>query len=248
MSDEINQVPEASPGDDINQIPEASPGERRVLARARWVEITFAGALCLYAILAVLANQYAYFGWDISIGRAIQSIDISGFRGLMVGISALGTGWLAWALVIAAGLILIVARYRLEGIICMVEVALGSWINTLSKAAIGRPRPAEPLVAVTTIVTHESFPSGHVTYFVDFFGFLLVLTYVLTKPGPLRRVLYVILWPLVTLIGVSRVYLGAHWPSDVVGAYLAGGCWLMLTMQVYRWIKLRSVRESHTAN
>jgi undecaprenyl-diphosphatase len=41
------------------------------------------------------------------------------------------------------------------------------------------------------------------------------------------------------LIGLSRVFQGAHWPSDVVGAYLAGGVWLMLMIEVYRRAKLK---------
>jgi undecaprenyl-diphosphatase len=45
---------------------------------------------------------------------------------------------------------------------------------------------------------------------------------------------------LISVVGISRVYLGAHWPSDVVGAYLAGGIWLMLMIEVYRRIQAKS--------
>jgi len=42
---------------------------------------------------------------------------------------------------------------------------------------------------------------------------------------------------LIALIGVSRVYLGAHWPSDVAGAYLGGGIWLSMMIAVYRQLR-----------
>jgi membrane-associated phospholipid phosphatase len=214
--------------------------ERKVIERAHWAEVAFAFALMFYAALAVFAYRYAYFSWDISLDRAIQSISLPGFRMLMAGISALGSGWPPFALVILAGTALIVKRYRLEGIICMIEVGAGTVVNNFFKAVVGRPRPIEPLVKVTTLVTRESFPSGHVVFFVEFFGFLLFLNYAIEGRDTLRRLLNVLLWPLVLLVGVSRVYLGAHWPSDVVGAYLAGGVWLMLTIEVYRRLKIRA--------
>jgi undecaprenyl-diphosphatase len=214
--------------------------DRRIIRRTRWAEVTFATALIFYTVMAIFARRYAYFSWDVSLDRAIQSISVSGFRALMVAVSSLGSGWPPFALVILAGSILIAKRFRLEGIICMAEVAAGTLTNNLFKSLIGRPRPIEPLVKVTTTVTRESFPSGHVVFFVEFFGFLLFLNYAIGKAGPVRRILFTVLGALVVLVGISRVYLGAHWPSDVVGAYLAGGVWLMLSIEVYRRLKIRT--------
>jgi undecaprenyl-diphosphatase len=47
----------------------------------------------------------------------------------------------------------------------------------------------------------------------------------------------IVLGALVALVGPSRVYLGAHWPSDVVGAYLFAGAWLAATIAAYLWLK-----------
>jgi membrane-associated phospholipid phosphatase len=211
----------------------------RASARARWAETVFLVTLCLYAALAVLAHHYAYFDWDLSLARSIQSLSLPGFENTMIAVSLLGDGWIAWPLAAAVGLAMIKAGLRAEGVICMTGAGLGSAANLLLKVLIGRPRPAEMLVNVATAYSNESFPSGHVFFFVEFFGFLFFLAYVLLKPGSLRRGSQVVLGLLIVLVGVSRVYLGAHWPSDVAGAYLAGGIWLMLMIEVYRRVESR---------
>ena len=212
----------------------------RVIRRARWAEMIFFAALLAYAALALLAHRYVYFEWDLSLEQRIQSVTLPGFETLMTAVSLLGSGWLAWLLVITTGLLLIKAGLRNEGLVTLVGIGLGRLVNMLLKLLIGRPRPSDTLVHVAGKFHYESFPSGHVTFFVEFFGFLFFLTYVLLKPGWLRRGLLVLLGLLVALVGLSRVYLGAHWPSDVAGAYLAGGIWLMLMIEVYRWMKARS--------
>jgi undecaprenyl-diphosphatase len=52
---------------------------------------------------------------------------------------------------------------------------------------------------------------------------------------------------LIALVGISRVYLGEHWPSDVFGAYLLGSLWLTLTVYVYRWGKPRFFKNQPLA-
>lgn len=216
--------------------------------RARWAERSFLIGLSAYSILAVLANRYAYFEWDLSLARRIQSISIAGFGTLLEAVSFLGNGWTPWVLVVAAGVTLIRLGRRAEGSLCMTSVGMGWVVNRLLKLFIGRPRPTEALLNISGRFSHESFPSGHVVFFVEFFGFLFFLVYVLLKPGLLRRGLLAGLVLPIALVGLSRVYLGAHWPSDVAGAYLAGGIWLMLSIEVYRRLKGRSsIKTSQSA-
>jgi undecaprenyl-diphosphatase len=218
---------------------ELTVSRRRAVVRARWAEAILISALCLYAVLAVLAHIYAYFEWDVRVNHAIRGVTLPGFAPLMIGLSWLGSGLVPTVLVMGSGMALYAARFRLEGILCMVGVTLGAVMNSLMKLAVARPRPDASLIEVMRHYDHNSFPSGHVVFFTTFFGFLLFLSYVLLKRSPLRTAALIVLGLLIGLIGVSRVYIGAHWPSDTVGAYLVGGVWLMLMIEVYRRLKTR---------
>lgn len=234
MSEDMGTRPDENVAEQITVSP------MRAALRARRLEILLGAGLSLYAVLAALAYRYAYFSWDLKLARRIQAVSIPGFDTLMDWTSMPGNGWTAWVLVSLTAIVLALIRFKLEGAICLASASLGALIDRLMKAVVARPRPDEAVVQVLGDFKHESFPSGHVFFYVSFFGFLFFLVYVLLKPRPLRRILLVVVGAPVVLIGVSRVYLGAHWPSDVIGAYLSGGVWLVVMIELYRRLKARS--------
>jgi undecaprenyl-diphosphatase len=159
----------------------------------------------------------------------------------MRAVSTFGNGANGWLLTGAAMLAFALRRRRTEMFALLFCVGGVQSLNRLLKYAVGRPRPVPSLVNVTRQWAHESFPSGHVTFYVGFFGFLFFAAYALLPRGSASRRLALALCALpVLLIGPSRVYLGAHWPSDTLGAYLFGGLWLALSAHLYRRWKARS--------
>ncbi len=109
-----------------------------------------------------------------------------------------------------------------------------SLLNSLLKLAVDRPRPGPDLVRAIGTAAESSFPSGHAFLAIVFWGFLAYLAYTHLKAPGLRPLALFISVAMILLVGASRVYLGAHWPSDVLGGYVAGSVCLVLLIWVER--------------
>ena len=107
-------------------------------------------------------------------------------------------------------------------------------LNTLFKQIFARPRPdILPVVSATGY----SFPSGHAMIALCFYG---MVAYLISRhlPGFVGRiVLFVLTGVFVMLIGISRIYLGVHYPSDVLAGYAAGAMWLAFCISLVTWRK-----------
>ena len=126
-----------------------------------------------------------------------------------------------------------------EALVALMAAILSTGLNLLIKELIQRPRPAATLVHVLAALSDPSFPSGHVMFYTGFFGFLVFLAFTLLKPSLTRSLLLIFFGLPVLLVGVSRIYVGEHWASDVLGAYLLGTLTLAAIIQLYRWGKPR---------
>jgi undecaprenyl-diphosphatase len=108
-----------------------------------------------------------------------------------------------------------------------VLVTAGNLLNPLIKSIVERPRPTTDIVSVLEQTNHSSFPSGHALGAMVFYGFLAWIAW---TSG--RRWLAAGCAAFILLVGVSRMYLGAHWPSDVAAGYVIGFVWLL----ALRWL------------
>ncbi len=165
-----------------------------------------------------------------SSGEPDQPVGPEWLREVMRDLSGLGSPEVLCLLVGAVVIFLLLsARHRIA--LFLAFTALGGAVaSVLLKAGFSRPRPG--LVPHATFVYSTSFPSGHamlsaVVYLT--FGVLLAR---LTPGRYLKIYIMGIAAALSVLIGISRVYLGAHWPSDVLAGWAAGaawafGCWLL---------------------
>ena len=192
-----------------------------------------------FAFLTFLVKTIPSFPIDLAITRAIQSINFPFFGEFMKLVSWPGFSPQSYTLSAVVVLIIYVQGLRWEAVSTLVAALLPPLINVLVKELIRRPRPTMDLVHVFRILNSYSFPSGHVMFYVGFFGFLGFLTYTLLKRSWKRMALLIMCGVLILFVGVSRIYLGQHWPSDVLGAYLLGSLTLVAIIRFYRWGRKR---------
>jgi undecaprenyl-diphosphatase len=207
-------------------------------ARAEAFQIYALIASVAFIALAVLAHTSPYFPVDLVVTRAFQSYHGPILDSLMFGVSWIGFGPQTQVICGVIFLSLYLAGLRWEAV-CTAFATSGALVGALIKLLVLRPRPGADLVHVFRVLNSPSFPSGHVLEFTGLCGFLAFLSYTLLKPSWARASLLVLFGLIIVLMGPSRIYLGQHWFSDVMGAYLLGSLWLALAIKLYRWGKPR---------
>jgi len=155
--------------------------------------------------------------------------------------TALGsTGVLIFITLSVAGFLVQRREYRMTWLVLM-AVGGGMLLTTLLKQGFDRPRP--DLVPHGSFVTAASFPSGHAMVSAATY---LTLGALLARTQSRRRLkaYLLLLATLLTLaVGASRVYLGVHWPTDVLAGWVAGAVWAIISWLVARWLQQRGVVE-----
>jgi membrane-associated phospholipid phosphatase len=176
------------------------------------------------------------FPWDAPIMLAIHSLTAPWLTTLMLVITQLGN--IGAAVVTLAAFLALWRLHRLlDGITVAASVAGATLMDAGLKVLFARPRPDvfPPLVSTNSY----SFPSGHTLVAVALYGLLAIFLWRWQHRG----------WAvasglLVLLIGFSRVYLGAHYPSDVLASWTLGTVWLVAVMLVHDWAAKRYVTSA----
>jgi Membrane-associated phospholipid phosphatase len=125
--------------------------------------------------------------------------------------------------VVVAWLLFDVKRHSWDASVLIVALSGASFMNWMLKLGFHRDRPGGPSLAQAL---GYSFPSGHAMVSLVFYGMIIYLIWVNFRRGLGVYVMTIFLAVLIMSIGISRIYLGVHYPSDVIAGYAAGGCWL----------------------
>ena len=222
--------------------------------RTQWHRTVFFWILLLatilgFSTLTILVETTPSFPIDLQITQAIQSIDAPSFAWVMRLISWPGFLPQSVLITLLIGFTLYMFDFRWESIAALFTAFISGVTNESVKYWIQRPRPAADLVDVFEVLSSYSFPSGHVMFYTIVFGFVWYLAYTVLKRSVKRTVVLGIFGTLVALVGMSRIYLGQHWASDVLGAYLLGGLILAGIILLHRWGKSRFfVHQSPVSN
>ena len=186
-----------------------------------------------FIILTILINQFPQSIVDREFSEEVQEYQNPVLDTAMKTISFVGVFPYSFILVISTALIFLLFRFKKEALyICFTGVS--GLVSSALKILINRPRPTEDVVRILEKAKRQSFPSGHVLFYVLFFGFLALLMYHLKNiPKYIRLIIGIIAVFLIFTVPLSRVYLGAHWFTDVLGGFLLGILSLLILSYLY---------------
>ncbi|MCU0542308.1 MAG: phosphatase PAP2 family protein [Oscillatoriaceae cyanobacterium Prado104] len=190
-------------------------------------------ALWGFATLAEEVLEKETYDFDSSILLALRNIHTPLLDRIMFGFTCLGEPNLLLAMCVTLGILLLVRKHRSEALTIAIAGGGAVGLNLLLKQLFARDRPQ--LWERVVDVRFYSFPSGHAMISMVIYG---LLGYFLVARFPKQKWLICCLTVLlITAIGLSRLYLGVHWPTDIIAGYTAGLVWLIaciLSLEVWK--------------
>ena len=178
----------------------------------RWI-ILF---ICLVIFLGILENVYQneLHNFDRIIYNAVAIIISQSVTFIMKVITNISS---APVLIIITLLLIVLLKNRKMSVCIVSNLVIITALNQVLKRIIARPRPTEFRIIDQS---GYSFPSGHSMVSMAFFGLLIYIAYNNIENKYLRSFICIVLSILIFLIGTSRIYLGVHYPSDVIAGFV----------------------------
>ena len=212
----------------------------RAMPRARL--LLPVGLAAAAAGLSVLVSVVPTPPGEVAILEAVRQTEQPLLNEALRSLDCLGSPWVIVASLLALTAVLLVRRRRWEAMACLLIIPME--LMTLGlREVIDRPRPSLP--ALTSMPASAGFPSGTTLHAVLFFGFIAYLCHIYVRPRKLRLALEALLVLIIAVASYSRVYLGVHWPTDILGGWLYGTffLWVITAVGLPFLLRLRWGRE-----
>jgi undecaprenyl-diphosphatase len=187
--------------------------------KVSWKIYGVAGVFLLTLGMFVLAGVFASFPGDETALVQVQGLQTGWLDTAALALDTIGGEPIALVLVVVAAVGLMILRRPADALIVILSL-IPLLIGHELKDIVDRPRPDYHLLGLEP--QSFSFPSGHSVYGAIFGGLLIYLANGLVRSRLARRWFQGCLVALILAMGASRVYLGVHWPSDVIGGFLFG--------------------------
>lgn len=180
---------------------------------------------------------------DQRIVNLFQMLRTPGGDRVMLDASYIGSGRAVGTLAAAAAITALILRRRRDAMLVVASLVAGAAFFSVVKLIVRRPRP--PLHSARIVQSGFSFPSGHATMAAVFYATIAMILVAALRSDWLRALVIIVASALIVWIGLSRIYLGVHYPSDVLAGWSAGLLWALLVLAAERiWTAERARRSA----
>jgi len=231
---------DASPAPETPAVDEAAPLVGAALAIGL---VIAAAAMFLFVWLGEEVLEGETRSIDLWIRNTIHAHAGPGLTTVMVAASRWGAPGMLAILGVVAAVVFLMEGWRRAALLVLLTMAGAGLLDTLLKHLYGRARPS-PLFDFYPSPHSFSFPSGHALFATCFFGGVAVLTSHRFRHPATQVAVWVVAVFAIALIGISRVYLGVHYPTDVLGGLAAGAVWVGTVAFVDRLAEHRRRRRA----
>ena len=196
----------------------------RVEKSIRWIMLLLSIIILIYIIKNLLQKDITNF--DNAVYYFVASFISEPLTDIALVITTLGSVYVILPICL---IIIIVFWKKIEGISVAINLIISFLANQILKRIVARPRPTEYRIIEEL---GYSFPSGHSMVSMAFYGLLIYFIYRKVKNPYIKWISCTLLTILIFLIGLSRIYLGVHYASDVLAGFCISAAYLALFTQV----------------
>lgn len=224
---------------------ELSALHRKIVPRILGIAATAAFGLWVFIEVTEQVLKGETGGFDRTVllalrmpGNPAQPLGPLWLDGVARDITALGSIPVLSLMVVIVALFLVLYRRFWTAICVLLSTASGIALAFLLKHVFGRARP--DLFPHGDVVVSASFPSGHAMISALVYLTLGALVAGLSPSRTIRVYVMAMALLLTTIVGASRIYLGVHWPTDVLAGWAAGAVWALIWWGMVELVKIRS--------
>lgn len=194
-----------------------------------------------FGLIAILISEHKIARFDQAVTAFVRGFESPLMTEIMKFFTFIGSGFAIIPLVILVALFLYkVLKHRSELVLLLTVVVGSALLNETLKLIFHRSRPVLHRIVDAS---GYSFPSGHSMAAFTLYGIVafLLWKHISTAYGRMLLIFFTVI--MIAMIGISRIYLGVHYPSDVLGGYLASGSWLAFSIWFYQQYKERRYED-----
>jgi undecaprenyl-diphosphatase len=194
-----------------------------------------------FGYIASAIGNDTIVGFDTAVIGFVQGLEAPWLTSIMKVFTWIGSGYVVAPIALIGFIVLyFVLHYRQQAFLLIVVIAGSVLLNSVLKNYFKRERPE---IHRILDANGFSFPSGHSMMAFALYAIIAYIAWRNVKTSVSRILLLLFAAFMIIMIGMSRIYLGVHYPSDVVGGFAASALWLTIAISVYAYFQSKREKK-----